>query len=250
MVRGLIISISCVVVAASTAFGQPVTCEGEASAFAAATADKCLAPTVSSTAVPAQEPGVTNRTRLMFGIDLKETITPGADTSNKIGLGFMWRWRGRNPRMDDRWKFAYRLGSYSTRVSSPVIGPSLDMGDARFRPLMIGIERKMPRGRWEWGASLTAGWSINKLNTFGSFRDQVANAMGTREVATDIHNSFAISPRFKGWYDFNRRISFMVETYYAYNRPEITIRTGGVDLTRRLNADAIIFKTGIVYGVW
>lgn len=237
MLRGLIFSISCVMAAASTSFAQN-------------TSTVPAARSVAASAASAQEPGVTNRTRLMFGIDLKETITPGADTSNKLGLGFMWRWRGRNPRMDDRWKFAYRLGSYSTRVSSPIIGESLEMGDARFRPLMIGIERKMPRGRWEWSASLTAGWSINKLNTFGAFREKVANVMGTGEVATDIHNSFAISPRFKGWYDFNRRVSFMVETYYAYNRPEITIRSGGVDLTRRLNGDAIIFKTGIVYGVW
>lgn len=35
---------------------------------------------------------------------------------------------------------------------------------------------------------------------------------GTGEVATDIHNSFAWSPRFKGWYDYNRRISVMSAT--------------------------------------
>lgn len=39
-----------------------------------------------------------------------------------------------------------------------------------------------------------------------------------------IHNSVAWSPRFKGWYDYNRRISWMVETYYAHNRPDITLR--------------------------
>jgi hypothetical protein len=234
MSRGLILSACLLSLAPTNAFAQSTS----------------VAPTAPSSTA-AQEPGgTTNRTRLMLGVDLKETITPGADTSNKLGLGFMWRWRSRTASVEDRWAFSYRLGSYSTRVSSPVGGESLEMGPARFRPLLVGAEYKMPRGKWTWGASLNAGWSLNKLDTSATFRDRLANAMGTGEVTTDIHNSFAFSPRFKGWYDFNRRVSFMVETYYAYNRPEVTIRSGGVDLSRRLNADAVIFKTGLVYGIW
>src|SRR5262245_38723559 len=210
--------------------------------FVAATAGTALAQS-------SEEPGE-QRTRLMLGIDVKETIMPGSDTSNKFGVGFMWRWRGRTERTDDRISFAYRLGSYSTRVFSPIAGEAFEMGPARFRPLMIGAEYKMPRGKWTWAAGVTAGWSLNSLDTSATFRDRLASAVGTSDVATDIHNSFAWSPRFKGWYDVNRRVSFMVETYYARNRPELTIRSGGIEQSRRLNADAWVMKTGIAYGIW
>lgn len=204
----------------------------------------------TSSNAAAQEPGDTKLTRLMLGIDIKQTLTPSPDTANKFGVGFMWRWRSRTPRLDDRFAFAYRLGSYSSQLSSPMFGQDLDIGDARFRPIMAGFDYKMPRGKWLWSTGVTAGWSLNKLETSSAFRERVSGAMNSSDLYTDIHNSFAFSPRVKGWYDINRRVSFMVESSYAFTRPELTIRSGGVDMSRRLNADAFIVKAGLVYGVW
>ena len=233
MLRGLIFTATLVALTPIDALAQSVA----------------FAPSAPSSADATQEPGE-RRTRLMLGVDLKQTTMIGSEAANKFGVGFMWRWRSRTARTDDRLAFAYRLGSYSTRVSSPVAGEAVEMGPARFRPIMAGVEYKMPRGKWTWAAGLTAGWSLNKLDTSQAFREQLANAAGTGDIATDIHNSFAWSPRFKGWYDYNRRISLMVETYYAYNRPEITLRSGALSQNRRLNADTWVAKTGIVYGIW
>ena len=233
MFRGLILSASLLFLTTSTAFAQQAASRS---------------PAVPSSA-PAQEPGATNLTRLMLGIDIKETVATGPGTANRFGVGFMWRWRSRTARMDDRLAFAYRLGSYRTLVSSPVLGENMEVGDVRLRPLMVGAEYKMPRGKWTWSVGATAGWSINKLETAGTFRDRVIGATGN-DVVTDIDNSFAWSPRVKGWYDVNRRVSFMVETSYNYSRPRLTIQSGGVDMSRRLNADALVFKAGVVYGIW
>jgi hypothetical protein len=115
---------------------------------------------------------------------------------------------------------------------------------------MVGAEYKMPRGKWTWSAGATAGWSLNSLDTSAIFHQRLAEAMSNADVGTDIHNSFAWSPRVKGWYDVNRRVSFMVEAYYAHNRPELTIRSGALERSYRLNADAWVMKTGLVYGVW
>jgi hypothetical protein len=185
----------------------------------------------------------------MLGIDFKETVATGDGTANRFGVGFMWRWRSRTPRTDDRLAFAYRLGSYRTLVSSPVLGQSLEVGDVRLRPLMAGVEYKMPRGKWTWSVGATAGWSINQLETVAGFRERVLGTTGD-DVVTDIDNSFAWSPRVKGWYDINRRVSLMLESSYNYSRPLLTIRSGGVDMSRRLNADALVFKAGVVYGIW
>jgi hypothetical protein len=114
---------------------------------------------------------------------------------------------------------------------------------------MLGVDYKMPRGKWTWSVGATAGWSINKLDTAPAFRERVIGATGS-DVVTDIHNSFAWSPRVKGWYDINRRVSFMIETSYNYSRPMLTIHSGGVDMSRRLNGDALVLKAGVVYGIW
>jgi hypothetical protein len=232
MFRGLILAALIVGVPTSVAFAQHAS----------------LSPTAPSSAA-AQEPGATDRTRLMLGVDFKETVATGEGTANRFGVGFMWRWRSRTPRMDDRLAFAYRFGSYRTLVSSPVLGQTMEVGDVRLRPLMAGAEYKMPRGKWTYSVGLTAGWSINQLDTAASFRDRVIGSTGT-DVVTDIHNSFAWSPRVKAWYDMNRRVSFMAESYYNYSRPRLTIQSGGMDMSRRLNADALVFKAGVVYGIW
>jgi hypothetical protein len=232
MFRGLILSASMLLLVAPTVFAQD---GGFSNAPSAATA--------------VQEPGDKKLTRLMLGIDFKQTILPSDGTANRFGVGFMWRWRSRTPRTDDRLAFAYRLGSYSTRISGPVLGENMEIGDIRVRQLLAGADYKMPRGKWTWSVGATAGMSLNKLNTAASFRERVIDQTNA-DVVTDIHNGFALSPRVKGWYDINRRVALMVESSYNYARPELTIRTAAGDLSRRLNADALILKAGVVYGVW
>jgi hypothetical protein len=232
MFRGLILSASMLLLVAPTVFAQGT---GLSSAPSAATA--------------VQEPGDTKLTRLMLGIDFKQTILPSDGTANRFGVGFMWRWRSRTPRTDDRLAFAYRLGSYSTLVSGSVLGEDMEIGDIRVRQLLAGADYKMPRGKWTWSVGATAGMSVNKLKTAASFRERVINQTNA-DVVTDIHNGFAFSPRVKGWYDINRRVALMIESSYNYARPQLTIRTAAGDLSRQLNADALILKAGVVYGVW
>jgi hypothetical protein len=232
MFRGLILSASMLLLVAPTVCAQGT---GLSSAPSSATA--------------AQEPGDTKLTRLMLGIDLKQTILPSDGTANRFGVGFMWRWRSRTPRTDDRLAFAYRLGSYSTLVSGAVLGEDMEIGDIRVRQLLVGADYKMPRGKWTWSVGATAGMAVNRLKTAASFRDRVIHQTNA-DVVTDIHNGFAFSPRVKGWYDINRRVALMIESSYNYARPQLTIRTSAGDLSRQLNADALILKAGVVYGVW
>ena len=232
MFRGLVLLASMLVLFASPVMAQDA-------AFS----------TASTSTTTTQEPGDKKLTRLMLGIDVKQTMLPSDGTSNRFDVGFMWRWRSRTPRTDDRIAFAYRLGSYQTQVSGSVLGETMAIGDIRVRQLLVGADYKMPRGKWNWAVGATAGMSMNKLDTASAFRERLINQTNA-DVVTDIHNGFAFSPRVKGWYDINRRVAFMIESSYNYARPELTIRTAAGDLSRRLNADAFIVKAGIVYGVW
>ena len=190
------------------------------------------------------------RTRLQVGIAADSTTMLGRDTSDSIGPSVVWRWRGRFSRYGDRWAFAYRFSSFDTQVSSPFGGSSLPVGDVKVRPLMIGVEYKMPRGRWNWGAGLTAGWAFNSIDTPGEYRDRALRSASISDLWVDIHNSLVWGPRIKGWYDVNSRMSVMVESSYLVTRPALDVRGGGRSFSRHLNADAFIVKAGIVYGIY
>lgn len=231
MLRALILSISLLVLGTGSAFAQPP------------------ANTAGSAPVAArQEPGG-NNTRLMLGFALKETITPGDQADNTLGVSLIWRWRGRSYKTNDRFAFAYRMGSFSTDISSNVGQfQNVELGRARIRPLMVGVDYKMPRGKWNWSAGITGGWSLNSIKTEGAVRDRLFSTVG--DTTSELRDSIAVSPRIKGWYDVNRRVSFMVESGYTFARPELRIRTSGFESRQRINADAFIVKAGIVYGVW
>jgi hypothetical protein len=189
-------------------------------------------------------------TRLQVGVALDSTTMPGEHTRNSIGPSVVWRWRGRFSRHDDRWAFAYRLSSFDSQVSSPIGPRSLPVADMKVRTLMVGVEYKMPRGRWNWGAGFSAGWAVNSVDTPDAYRDAAGARTGVDDLWVDVHNSLVWGPRLKGWYDINRRVSLLVESSYLVTRPSLDVRVGGVSSTHRLKADAFVVKAGIVYGIF
>src|SRR5262245_47733721 len=94
------------------------------------------------------------QTRLQVGVALDSSTMTGRGVSDSLEPGVVWRWRGRFSRADDRWGLAYRLSSFSSQVSSPVGALDLPVADVQMRPLMIGLDYKMPRGRWNWAAGM------------------------------------------------------------------------------------------------
>jgi hypothetical protein len=197
----------------------------------------------------AQDPDAPRRTRLQLGVSLKGTVSPGSDTDSSLKPTFVWRWRGRGSRIDDRLSPAYRLSSYSTVAHSQFLNQDFEIGEVKVRPLMLGLDYKMPRGKWNWAAGFSLGWAMNNVEVPWQMR-AIAETAGTQDLWVDVHNSLVWGPRLKGWYDVNDRLSYMVESAYLVTRPELDVRANGVTTSRRLNADAFILKAGIVYGIW
>lgn len=197
-----------------------------------------------------QEPGVPGRTRLMLGIALKSTTAPGDGTGDSIKPSFIWKWRGKTSRQDDRFGLAYGLNSVRSRFSSLIGAEELPVGDVKLRPLMAGLEYKMPRGKWTYHAGVQAGWSINNVETTGAHRDRFRRATGSDDVWMDVRNSFVVAPKVKAWYDFNRRIALQFDGVYFRARPEMMLRLNGVESRGSLNADAFVLKAGILYGIF
>jgi hypothetical protein len=203
----------------------------------------------AATEAEAAQVDAQRRTRLQLGVALKQTISPGSDTDSSFKPTFVWRWRGKGSRTDDRLSPSYRLSSFSSVVHSQIGSRDLEVGNVKVRPLMVGLDYKMPRGKWNWAAGMSVGWALNKVEVPWQMR-AIAETAGTMDLWVDAHNSLVWGPRLKGWYDFDRRLSFMVESAYLITRPELDVRANGVTSTRRLNADAFIVKAGVVYGIF
>ena len=97
---------------------------------------------------------------------------------------------------------------------------------------------------------MSAGWAFNSIDTPGDYRARAFSATGSEDLWVDVHNSVVWGPRVKGWYDISPKVSLMVESSYLVTRPTLDVRAAGVSSTRRLNADALVLKAGIVYGIF
>ena len=190
------------------------------------------------------------RTRLQVGLGFKSTMTPGPDSTSAVTPDLVWRWRGKDSRTDARWAPTYGLGSLRTRVSSLIGASSLPVGDLRMRPLVVGMDYKVPHGRWEWSVGASIGWSLNRIATPRTYHHRAALAEGAGDLWVDVDNSLVWGPRIKGAYDVNDRVSFIVESAYMMTRPTLEMRASGRVTTTRLNADALVMKMGIVYGIF
>jgi hypothetical protein len=204
----------------------------------------------AQTSASAPENPQPQRSRLQVGVALESTTMPGRETKSSLGPSVIWRWRGRFSRQDDRWALAYRFSSFDSQVSSAVGPFRMPVGDVKVRPLMIGIDYKMPRGRWNWAAGLSAGWAFNSVETAEAYQERARAVAGVGDLWVDVHNSLVWGPRLKGWYDLNRKVSLVVETSYLVTRPSLDIHAEGRRSTLRLNADAFTVKAGVAYGIF
>jgi hypothetical protein len=235
---------------AQTPSSAPVSVTAAAREEAAKTPIARKEPDETTAADPAaQAPETPARTRLQLGVALKQTVSPGSDTDSSLKPTFVWRWRGKFSSINDRLSPAYRLSSFTSGVHSQIANQDIEVGEVKVRTLMAGLDYKMPRGKWNWTAGMSLGWAMNSVEVPWQAR-AIAETAGTPDLWVDAHNSLVWGPRFKGWYEMDRRISFMVESAYLVTRPELDVRANGVTTTRRLNADAFILKAGVVYGIF
>lgn len=225
---------------------QPVTTSARAEASRAARAtDRSSSPEATGL----QEAGE-KVTRFQVGVSIKTTLTPAAETGSSITPTFLWRWRGTEAADGGRWSPAYGLSSYTSRVTSPMAARELPVGDIQVRPVMVGLDYKVPRGRWRWAAGVSAGWAVNDVKTPAAYQTRITRTMGADDLWVDVHNSFVWGPRVTGWFERDRRVSYLVEGAYMVTRPELDVHVNGVSTTRRIRADAAVFRVGVVYGIY
>lgn len=114
------------------------------------------------------------------------------------------------------------------------------VGTLRVRPVMLGIGYGIPAGRLHTALTVVAGPSFNRFRLAGDRAGDEA----------EIETSLAVRPGVSLTYTVAPRLAFTGFAGYVFNRPEITYRTGGVELRDRWRADATILSTGVVVSLF
>lgn len=131
-------------------------------------------------------------------------------------------------RRGEGWKPDIRLDWYSVETS--------DGTRVRLRPLMVGLTRAWERRRVSLSISAAAGYAFCSA----------ANDARPDSVY-DASDSFAAASAVSLHYDLSARFGVRTSVGYVVVRPELT--EGGRPLGR-LEADSVIMKVGLTYGVF
>ena len=221
-----------------------------ASSVAAQSDDARMQSLASARDVATPDPEQPTRRRFQIGVGIKSTATPGPGSSSSLLPELVWRWRGKAPETSAHFKPAFRMGAFSSEIAHGFAGATLPVGDVHVRPFMVGVDYKLPRGRWEWSIGMAAGWAVNGVDVGPDHAARAASVLGTTDLWVDIHNSVAWGPRLQAIYDVNDRVSFIMNTSYVSTRPRLDVRADGRFSTTRLNADALMLTFGVVYAIY
>jgi hypothetical protein len=132
---------------------------------------------------------------------------------------------------------AVAFGWYGTDVHSAV--DSRRLAHLRIRPVMAGVALRRSGDRFSTSVELVAGVAFNGVHP--------RTPIHADELPVDVSSSFVWRPGTSLWVDLNARLAIGLSAGYAVTRPRLTTIEDGSVRTRRVHADALLVKTGLVY---
>ena len=124
--------------------------------------------------------------------------------------------------------------------SGPAGGPAL--AALQLRPVMVGVEYGIARGRFAAGASVVGGYSFNGLSI------DTERAAAGRAIA--VRNSLVWRPGVGVWWDVSPRIGINGFYGYLFTRPAVTFASDTDVATERLRVDAAVLSVGVAYWIF
>lgn len=143
----------------------------------------------------------------------------------------------------DGWRYPIGITSFSENLHSP---NGQLFAVLRSRGIMAGIGYGLNFGRLSTGASLQAGFAINRTTTEGD----LLSAFQVPGGAVSVHagNAFLLKPQLKAEYFITPKFTFRVSADYMLTQPDITVTTPAGTISDRWNASN--FHASIGFGVY
>jgi hypothetical protein len=185
--------------------------------------------------------------RLAIGGSITVSAATSAEAGGGANFGFEWRLGHAVP----GWGWQNSIFSWSDTGVEGSIGPStVDLGNLRVRPIMVGYGYTWVRGRTAITADLVGGYSFNSFKMDTAAVQEYSRRRGAFGVEAEGTNAFALKPEVQVWYDINSRFGLKLNGGYLIERPSVVITSSLGEDVRPVRADTFIITAGLVYSLF
>lgn len=186
----------------------------------------------TATAVSAQTEG-----RFALGVGAASRLATGNAVRGIDSAGIIWRIGHSKP----GWRPTVGLNWFAVDLGESPGGSSIELGEVKVKPLMVGYGYTRIIGRAALSANVLAGYSLASVR----LSDDASDVFTAK-----VHGDAVVNPELNLWFDISRKIGLNLNANYMISRPRLTLTTAFGSATDRLRADMVMFKAGLVYSIF
>jgi outer membrane protein with beta-barrel domain len=184
--------------------------------------------------------------KFALGGQVSKRASTGPDAHGHLGIGLVWRIG--HSKTGFGWDFA--LNWFSADVDRSIGGIDTDLGEVQIRPIMAGYGYTHVIGKTAVSAKALAGYAFSSATLSSQANDAYRDRLGARAVTIDASNTIVLKPELGVWHDLSKKMGLRASVGYMVARPQIVVASTLGEDKRRVNADMLMFKVGLVYSVF
>lgn len=175
-------------------------------------------------------------------------IAPSS-TAGGVPLSGGLLWRFGHGKKGFGWEWG--LNWFSSDIDHSFLGaPAFELGELHVRPLMVGYGYTHRIGPTAIKGSVQGGYAFTTFDSLPSAADVYRDRLGAHSFSTDAANTFVLKPQVSVWRDLSSKVGLNVTAGYMIARPHLTVTTTLGEERRRVRADMIMLKAGLVYSIF
>jgi hypothetical protein len=184
--------------------------------------------------------------KFAVGAQLSTRTAAGPENAGHVGVSLLWRFG----QSKTGWGWHYGLYWFSTDLERSIGGVDTEFGRLRVRPIMGGYGYTRVFGRTAVTGKVMGGYAWTSMRLSPVATDAYHNRLGAQTITADASNTIVVIPEVSAWYNVNEKIGLKISSGYVMARPNVTVSsTAGRD-SRRVRADNVTFKVGMVYSIF
>ena len=184
--------------------------------------------------------------KFAIGAHVSKRASTGPEAHGNLGIGLLWRIG--HSKTGFGWDWG--LNWVSVDVDRSIGGTATDLGELKLRPIMVGYGYTHVFGRTSISAKTLTGYAFTSMNMSSLANDAYRDRLGARTITADASNTLVLKPEVSLWRDLSEKIGVRASVGYLIARPHIAVRSTLGEDKRRVNADMLMFKVGMVYSIF